>query len=84
MVFSLTSQCKQGWLTKQGGRMKNWRRRWFAIRDTQLVYYKDAAVGALHVASHPKDLRPLGVITLVLPLDVEGRRIREVGYYRRV
>lgn len=61
--------------------MKNWRRRWFAIRDTQLVYYKDPAVGDLHVASHPKDLRPLGVITLVLPLDVEGRRIREVGYY---
>lgn len=56
-----------GWLTKQGGRLKNWRRRWFAIRDAQLLYFKD-----------PTDTKPLGVITLVFPLDIEGHRVREV------
>eukprot|EP01114_Cavostelium_apophysatum_P022806 TRINITY_DN8379_c0_g1_i1.p1 TRINITY_DN8379_c0_g1~~TRINITY_DN8379_c0_g1_i1.p1 ORF type:complete len:588 (-),score=142.77 TRINITY_DN8379_c0_g1_i1:130-1893(-) len=33
---------KQGWLTKQGGRVKNWKRRWFVIRDNRMYYYKSA------------------------------------------
>ena len=40
-------QSKAGWLTKQGGRMKNWRRRWFVIKDTQLLYFKDPSVWVL-------------------------------------
>lgn len=42
-----------GWLTKQGGRHKSWRRRWFVIRGKQLLYFKEK-----------EDLKPLGVITL--------------------
>ncbi|XP_022090512.1 pleckstrin homology domain-containing family H member 1-like isoform X2 [Acanthaster planci] len=31
---------KSGWLTKFGGRMKSWKRRWFVLRDGELCYYK--------------------------------------------
>eukprot|EP01087_Luapelamoeba_hula_P008724 TRINITY_DN2202_c0_g1_i1.p1 TRINITY_DN2202_c0_g1~~TRINITY_DN2202_c0_g1_i1.p1 ORF type:complete len:248 (-),score=43.17 TRINITY_DN2202_c0_g1_i1:76-819(-) len=30
---------KQGWLTKQGGNYKTWKRRWFVLRNYQLMYY---------------------------------------------
>lgn len=32
---------KEGWLTKQGGRYKSWKKRYFALRESRLVYYKD-------------------------------------------
>ncbi|KAL6078433.1 Rho GTPase activating protein 24 [Balamuthia mandrillaris] len=32
---------KEGWLTKRGGRVKSWRRRWFVLRDSMLHYYRD-------------------------------------------
>src|SRR4051812_48943765 len=35
LSFLIPVQNRSGWLTKQGGRMKNWRRRWFAIKDAQ-------------------------------------------------
>eukprot|EP01107_Rhizomastix_libera_P003109 TRINITY_DN1537_c0_g1_i2.p1 TRINITY_DN1537_c0_g1~~TRINITY_DN1537_c0_g1_i2.p1 ORF type:complete len:725 (-),score=226.17 TRINITY_DN1537_c0_g1_i2:67-2241(-) len=31
---------KCGWLTKQGHTIKNWKRRWFVLRDGVLSYYK--------------------------------------------
>ncbi|EGD73525.1 hypothetical protein PTSG_05229 [Salpingoeca rosetta] len=42
-----------GWLTKQGGRVKSWKKRWFTLRGVQLLYFKD-----------PSDFKPLGAITL--------------------
>ena len=45
---------KSGWLVKQGGKHKNWKRRWFKIQDTHLFYYKN-----------PDTIRPLGVVPLV-------------------
>eukprot|EP00049_Salpingoeca_infusionum_P016200 m.328169 g.328169 ORF g.328169 m.328169 type:complete len:266 (-) comp16031_c1_seq4:1103-1900(-) len=42
-----------GWLTKRGGRVKTWKKRWFVLRGLQLAYFKEQA-----------DLQPLGVITL--------------------
>eukprot|EP00051_Salpingoeca_urceolata_P015557 m.202136 g.202136 ORF g.202136 m.202136 type:complete len:513 (-) comp18435_c0_seq1:264-1802(-) len=56
-----------GWLTKQGGRYKSWKRRWFVMRGNQMSYYKD-----------PTDRKPLGVITLmarevkIIPEDDES------------
>ncbi|CAF5040264.1 unnamed protein product, partial [Rotaria sp. Silwood1] len=31
---------KEGWLWKQGGRVRQWRRRWFVITDGCLFYYE--------------------------------------------
>ncbi|KAH7830901.1 putative Rho GTPase-activating protein 22/24/25 [Monocercomonoides exilis] len=30
----------EGWLTKQGHFMKNWKRRWFSLRGSTLYYYE--------------------------------------------
>ncbi|XP_052068872.1 cytohesin-1-like isoform X6 [Mytilus californianus] len=31
---------KEGWLWKQGGRVKNWKRRWFILNDNCLYYFQ--------------------------------------------
>ena len=33
---------KQGWLTKEGGIIKSWKKRWFVLTETDLVYYTKA------------------------------------------
>jgi hypothetical protein len=33
---------QQGWLTKQGRIVKNWKRRYFVLSNDKLVYYADA------------------------------------------
>jgi serine/threonine protein kinase len=39
----MAAPIKKGWLTKQGGVIKSWKRRWFVIDDNQnLHYYKTA------------------------------------------
>lgn len=48
-----TSIIKAGWMTKQGGSRKSWRKRWFVLRNHTLSYYKDAS-----------DSSPLGIISL--------------------
>ena len=30
---------KRGWLNKQGGKLKQWRRRWFRLEDGELYYF---------------------------------------------
>eukprot|EP00039_Didymoeca_costata_P031077 m.33019 g.33019 ORF g.33019 m.33019 type:complete len:612 (+) comp8478_c1_seq1:348-2183(+) len=56
-----------GWLTKQGGNYKSWKKRWFSVRGYQMLYFKEKG-----------DEKPLGVITLAYPLDKEGVLTREV------
>ncbi|OHT00169.1 RAC family serine/threonine-protein kinase like protein [Tritrichomonas foetus] len=36
---------KQGWLTKQGGRIKSWKKRWFTITGTVVTYYSKVNEG---------------------------------------
>eukprot|EP00735_Rhodelphis_limneticus_P008517 TRINITY_DN2155_c0_g1::TRINITY_DN2155_c0_g1_i1::g.12753::m.12753 TRINITY_DN2155_c0_g1::TRINITY_DN2155_c0_g1_i1::g.12753 ORF type:complete len:456 (-),score=146.91,sp/P54644/KRAC_DICDI/44.54/1e-132,Pkinase/PF00069.20/1.9e-75,Pkinase_Tyr/PF07714.12/9.4e-36,PH/PF00169.24/1.3e-23,PH_11/PF15413.1/1.1e-08,PH_3/PF14593.1/1e-05,PH_3/PF14593.1/1.6e+02,Kinase-like/PF14531.1/19,Kinase-like/PF14531.1/3.4e-05,Pkinase_C/PF00433.19/1.4e-05,PH_9/PF15410.1/9.9e-05,PH_9/PF15410.1/4.6e+03,PH_8/PF15409.1/0.00068,PH len=43
----------EGWLTKQGAVVKNWKRRWFVLKDKQLYYFKK-----------PSDLEPKGTVNL--------------------
>jgi len=44
---------KKGWLTKQGGRIKTWKKRWFVLSGFNLLYFKD-----------PTDPDPCGIIPL--------------------
>lgn len=36
---------KAGWITKEGGRYKNWKRRWMAIEGDVICYYKSEVRG---------------------------------------
>jgi len=49
----------QGYLTKQGKVVKNWKRRWFVLRNTRLYYYKSS------VARKPKGKILLKDVVLV-------------------
>ncbi|PRP81479.1 ankyrin repeat-containing protein [Planoprotostelium fungivorum] len=44
----------KGWCHKQGGRHKNWKRRWFVLKDNCLYYFK----------SENPDQQPCGIIPL--------------------
>eukprot|EP00727_Mastigamoeba_balamuthi_P007150 m51a1_g3055 hypothetical protein (837) ;mRNA; f:967981-971134 len=44
---------KKGWLTKQGGRVKTWKRRWFVLADNCLYYFR-----------MQQDAEPCGLIPL--------------------
>eukprot|EP01126_Amoeba_proteus_P012707 TRINITY_DN1524_c0_g1_i8.p1 TRINITY_DN1524_c0_g1~~TRINITY_DN1524_c0_g1_i8.p1 ORF type:complete len:378 (-),score=76.50 TRINITY_DN1524_c0_g1_i8:842-1975(-) len=37
---SLSPADKDGWLTKQGGSYKNWKRRWFILKGENIYYFK--------------------------------------------
>ncbi|CAI5716531.1 unnamed protein product [Peronospora farinosa] len=43
----------QGWLYKQGGFVKNWKKRWFVAREGKMMYYHGIS-----------DATPLGVVNL--------------------
>jgi len=50
---AFTNAERKGWLTKQGGRIKTWKRRWFILSDNCLFYFKT-----------PSDVEPCGIIPL--------------------
>eukprot|EP01098_Paradermamoeba_levis_P004104 TRINITY_DN1791_c0_g1_i1.p1 TRINITY_DN1791_c0_g1~~TRINITY_DN1791_c0_g1_i1.p1 ORF type:complete len:467 (-),score=138.08 TRINITY_DN1791_c0_g1_i1:226-1626(-) len=52
-VASLSSPDKDGWLTKQGGSWKSWKRRWFVLKGDSLYYFKTQ-----------KDVEETGIIEL--------------------
>ena len=37
----MSKPIKEGWMTKQGGSYKSWKKRWFTLVDTTLTYYPD-------------------------------------------
>ncbi|KAL6065530.1 PH domain-containing protein [Balamuthia mandrillaris] len=52
-VASLTNPEKEGWLTKQGGSYKSWKKRWCVLKDGTVFYFKN-----------PKATTPKGTIDL--------------------
>eukprot|EP01133_Synstelium_polycarpum_P008145 gene8145-9561_t len=40
-VAQLAPSDREGWLTKQGGAIKTWRRRWFVLKGKKLYYFKN-------------------------------------------
>jgi len=40
-AFGNSVAVKMGWMTKQGGRVKTWKRRWFILSDHVLYYFKE-------------------------------------------
>jgi hypothetical protein len=43
-VAALHPADKEGFLTKQGGGYKSWKRRWFVLKGTNLYYFKSKKV----------------------------------------
>lgn len=55
---------KEGWLTKRGGRRKNWKKRWFVIRHkTDVEYYEDEE------KTQSKGSIPLKSVLKIVPTD---------------
>ena len=46
LMFTFFSPDKEGWLVKQGGSWKNWKRRWFVLNDGCLYYFQHTAENA--------------------------------------
>lgn len=80
-VLSLNPPDKDGFLTKQGGSIKTWRRRWFVLKDKKLVYFKTKT-----------DVEATGIIELEADSFVRDERDKDkkrkfmfsVGTSRRV
>ncbi|OAY62529.2 hypothetical protein MANES_01G162600v8 [Manihot esculenta] len=48
---------RSGWLMKQGDYLKNWRRRWFVLKQGKLLWFKDNRVLS---SSIPRGVIPVG------------------------
>lgn len=40
---------KEGWLVKQGGKYKTWKKRWFILRSNHISYHKDPTKVRIHL-----------------------------------
>jgi len=52
-AFKYVKPLRQGFMLKEGGGFKSWKRRWFILRHNILYYYKD-----------PQDIKSQGVVPL--------------------
>ena len=41
VVQGSSSVVKEGWLTKQGGKYKTWKKRWFILKNNLISYHKE-------------------------------------------
>jgi len=62
LMYTFFSPEKEGWLLKQGGSWKSWKRRWFVLNERVLYYFQHTA------ETSPKGIIPLeGVKVRSLP-----------------
>lgn len=61
LMHTFFNPVKEGWLCKQGGRVKSWKRRWFILNDNCLYYFE-----------YTTDKEPKGIIPLE---NVQVRKI---------
>lgn len=59
---------KEGWLWKQGGRYKNWKRRWFILNDNCLYYFQ------FTTDKEPKGIIPLENIQVRETVEKSDKR----------
>eukprot|EP01102_Stenamoeba_stenopodia_P014464 TRINITY_DN4807_c0_g1_i3.p1 TRINITY_DN4807_c0_g1~~TRINITY_DN4807_c0_g1_i3.p1 ORF type:complete len:593 (-),score=139.61 TRINITY_DN4807_c0_g1_i3:21-1799(-) len=76
-VEDSSAHIKEGWLFKQGGHYKSWKRRYFVMKPDSLLYYR---------SNHKiKDASPLGRIGLATILDIErsaGKGKKKDNYFK--
>lgn len=65
LMHTFFNPVKEGWLCKQGGRVKNWKRRWFILNDNCLYYFR-----------YTTDKEPKGIIPLE---NVQVREVTASG-----
>jgi len=68
LMYTFFSPEKEGWLLKQGGSWKNWKRRWFLLSDRCLYYFQHTAENV------PKGIIPLENVKVRLMEDRDGKR----------
>jgi len=68
LMYTFFSPEKEGWLLKQGGSWKNWKRRWFLLSDRCLYYFQHTAENV------PKGIIPLENVKVRCMEDKDGKR----------
>jgi len=68
LMYTFFSPEKEGWLLKQGGGWKNWKRRWFVLNDRCLYYFQYSAENV------PKGIVPLENVKVRMLEDSDGKR----------
>lgn len=62
---------KQGWLAKQGGMVKSWKRRWFVLEGKMLYYFKSEDDANRYFNTSEK--RQTGVGAFLMSVQPQGR-----------
>ncbi|ELP92770.1 hypothetical protein EIN_371920 [Entamoeba invadens IP1] len=64
---------KQGWLVKEGGGWKSWKRRWFALNGNSLMYYKDQLM-----------MKKMGEIDISLAFSITPNDETKIKHYQNL
>jgi len=68
LMYTFFSPEREGWLMKQGGSWKSWKRRWFVLNDRCLYYFQHTAENV------PKGIIPLENIRVRAVEDRDGKQ----------
>lgn len=68
LMYTFFSPEREGWLLKQGGSWKSWKRRWFVLNDRCLYYFQHTAENV------PKGIIPLENVRVRSLDDKDGKQ----------